>query len=92
MRDCDPGPSRRIDGVRRWWDALKLEKQFALAGTIVLLAGMVSIGWWVADRIGRAVTENAGAAVALYMESSVAPLIQELAESDALKQSTQAKS
>jgi signal transduction histidine kinase len=44
---------------------------------------------WVADRVVRAVTFNTAAALALYMESSVAPLIQELQASDRLSQATQ---
>jgi signal transduction histidine kinase len=83
--------SRAPDALQRWWSGLALPKQFALAGAVVLLAGMISIGWWVASRIVRAVTFNAAAAVALYMDSSVAPLIQELQASGELTQATQEK-
>ena len=82
---------RKAETLRRWWGGLALEQQFALAAAIVLLAGMVSIGSWVAHRVGRAVIQNAAAAAALYMESSVAPLVQELAESEALTPVTLAK-
>jgi len=82
---------RKIVALHEWWDELALEKQFALAAAIVLLAGMVLIGWWVANRVGRAVIQNTAAAAALYMESSIAPLIQELAESDKLMPDTQAR-
>jgi len=83
--------NRKFDALQNWWRALQLEKQFALAAAMVLLAGMTSIGWWVASRVSRAVVENAGAAAALYMESSVAPLIQELAESNGLASATRLK-
>jgi signal transduction histidine kinase len=52
---------------------------------------MIAMGIWVADRVVRAVTFNAAAAVALYMESSVAPLLQELQYSEELSPATQAK-
>jgi signal transduction histidine kinase len=83
--------SRALYALQKWWAGLALHKQFALAAAPVLLAGMVSIGWWVADRVARAVIVNTAAAVALYMEGSVAPLIQELKASDALTPATQAK-
>jgi signal transduction histidine kinase len=83
--------SRALDALLKWWGGLALHKQFTLAAAVVLLAGMVSIGLWVADRVVRTVTFNTAAAVALYMESSVAPLIQELAESDQLTPATQEK-
>jgi signal transduction histidine kinase len=75
--------------LQHWWGSLALRTQFALAAAVVLLGGMVAIGLWVADRVVRAVTFNTAAAVALYMESSVAPLLQELQVSDRLAQGTQ---
>jgi signal transduction histidine kinase len=83
--------SRKIDALRGWWNELALEKQFALAAALVLVGGMVSTGWWVANRVGRAVIQNTAAAAALYMEGSVAPLIVELADSEQLTPATQAK-
>src|SRR5262245_33248572 len=80
-----------FEAVQRWWSALALQKQFTLAAAVVLLAGMISIGLWVADRVVRAVTFNSAAAIALYMESSVAPLLQELQASDRLTEATQLK-
>ena len=80
--------SPRLDAVRQWWDGLRLEKQFAIAAAGVLLAGMFTIGWWVASRVSRTAVEDAGAAAALYMESTIAPLVQELAHSDHLAKST----
>jgi signal transduction histidine kinase len=80
-----------FDTLQRWWGTLALHKQFTIAAAVVLLAGMIAIGVWVADRVGRAVTLNTAAAIALYMESSVAPLIQELEASDQLSQTTQTK-
>jgi signal transduction histidine kinase len=83
--------SRALYGLQGWWGGLALHKQFTYAAAIVLLAGMISIGLWVEDRIVRAVTFNTAAAVALYMENSVAPLLQELQTSNELMPATQEK-
>jgi signal transduction histidine kinase len=61
-----------------------LAGQFALMGSLVLLAGMTAIGLWVTRQIEDGVTRNTASATALYMESVLAPLSQELASSDVL--------
>lgn len=70
--------------VVRAWRGLSLAGQFALAGSLVLLAGMLAIGFWVTRQIEDGVTRNTASATALYMESILAPLSQELASSDML--------
>ena len=81
--------SRAFAALQQWWGSLALRTQFTLAAAVVLLGGMIAIGLWVADRVVRAVTFNTAAALALYMESSVAPLIQELQASEQLTEATQ---
>ncbi|MEE8444712.1 MAG: sensor histidine kinase [Alphaproteobacteria bacterium] len=68
----------------RPWRGLSLAGQFAVAGSLVLLAGMLVIGIWVTRQIEDGVTRNTASATALYMESILAPLSQELASSDTL--------
>ena len=46
-----------------------LTVQFLIAGSVVLLVGMVAIGFWVTKEIEEGVTRNTAAATALYMES-----------------------
>jgi signal transduction histidine kinase len=58
-----------------------LARQFVLAAGIVLLFGMTAIGVWVSSRIEEAVTHNAAATTALYVDSIIAPLTQEMAQS-----------
>lgn len=70
--------------VARAWRGLSLAGQFAAAGSLVLLAGMLAIGFWVTRQIEDGVTRNTASATALYMESVLAPLSQELASSDLL--------
>jgi hypothetical protein len=69
---------------RRGWEGLSLARQFALAGGVVMLAATLLVGWFVAMRIEEAVVRNTANATALYMESFVAPLTQDLARADSL--------
>ena len=66
------------------WKGLSLAQAFALAGGFVMvLAGLV-VGFFVADRIEQTVVRNAANTTALYMQSFVAPLVQDLASARAL--------
>ena len=66
------------------WRELTLPGQFLLAGAVVMIAAMVMVGNWVAQRIEDAVVQNSAASAALFMESFISPLGQELAETDTL--------
>ena len=76
-------------GPVRWWRQLSLVGRFALAGGAVMLAAALAVGAWITDRIERAVIDNTAAATALYMESMIAPVTQELAASDSLSEPAQ---
>ena len=68
----------------RAWRGLTLPVQFLLACAIVMSIAMALVGTWVAGRIETAVVQNSGVTAALFMESFIAPLSQELAETDSL--------
>lgn len=68
------------------WSRLSLTQRFSIAGGIVLLAASLTIGSWVSSKIEQGVTVNTAAATALYMESFVAPIAQELAQADRLSE------
>ncbi len=55
-----------------------------LASLVILLAGMVGIGVWVQQQIVTGVIHRTGATTALYVDSFVAPQVQELGESQEL--------
>lgn len=55
-----------------------------MTSSVVLLVGMAIIGSWVAGKIEASVTQNTAVATALYMDSIVAPHIQELTVQDNL--------
>ncbi len=60
---------------------LTLSQRFMLAGLVILLAGMVGIGIWVEKQIETGVIHRTGATTALYVDSFVAPNLQELGHS-----------
>jgi len=76
--------------VERWRD-LSLSRQYMLASAAVLVPGMLVIGGWVADTIEQGVSEFTATSTALYMDSFVAPLVQDLATGGTLSEPAQAR-
>ena len=66
---------------RREWS---LATQFAVAGGLVMALAMVAVGLWVTGRIEAGVVRNTANATALYMESFISPISQDLAVSSTL--------
>jgi signal transduction histidine kinase len=61
-----------------------LSQRFTLASLVILATGMLAIGAWVAKKIEAGVIDRTGATTALYVDSTVAPLLQELADGETL--------
>jgi len=61
-----------------------LARQFMLASFVVLLAGMLIIGWWISGQIERGVINQTAGVTALYVDSFVAPHLQDLARAPVL--------
>lgn len=61
-----------------------LATRFLIAGGLVLLVAAALIGSWVDHRIEEVVVRNTTNATALYMDSVIAPLSQDLAQTDDL--------
>jgi signal transduction histidine kinase len=61
-----------------------LAQRFMLASLIILIAGMAGIGVWIGNEIKNGVIHRSGATTALYVDSFVAPILQELGTSGAL--------
>ena len=55
-----------------------LAQRFMLASLIILIAGMAGIGIWIGNEIKNGVIHRTGATTALYVDSFVSPLLQEL--------------
>ncbi|MCO6050470.1 histidine kinase [Mesorhizobium sp. RP14(2022)] len=63
---------------------MSLSARFALTGSIVMLLAAILIGVWVTGIIERNVVSSTASATALYMDSFITPLTQELEASDTL--------
>lgn len=63
---------------------LNLSQRFMLAGLVILLSGMVGISAWVSKQIETGVIHRTGATTALYIDSFIAPNLQELGYSNEL--------
>jgi signal transduction histidine kinase len=61
-----------------------LARMFLAACLVVMAAAMLLVGTWVETRIEQAVVQNSANAAALYMESFISPLSQDLAQGDVL--------
>ena len=66
-------------GIAARFVRLPLTGQFLLAGGLVMLGALLVTGRWITERIEASVVANAANATALYVDSFVAPVSQELA-------------
>ncbi len=66
------------------WRDLNLPGQFLMAGAVVMVVAMIIVGNWISRRIEDSVVQNSAATAALFMESFISPLGQELADTDTL--------
>ncbi len=71
--------------IQSWFRQLTLAHRFMLASLVILVSGMFGVGAWVGQKIEAGVIERTAATTALYVDSAVAPLLQELAQGDTLK-------
>ncbi len=65
-------------------DRLALHHRFALVGSIVTLLSMLAVGNLVSASIETSVVRNAALSSAVYMESFIAPMSQDLADAPTL--------
>lgn len=68
-----------------WW-RMSLASRYGLASALVLIVACLVVGSFVTRRIEDSVVRNTASATALYMESFVAPISQQLAENDQLSE------
>ncbi|MEH6628965.1 MAG: sensor histidine kinase [Motiliproteus sp.] len=70
------------------WHHLSLSLQFVTMGAVVLIIGMIVMGFWVTRQIEQGVLNNTAASTALFMRSFIEPEVQELSFSDKLDADT----
>ena len=73
--------SRWTDGFRR----MSQPSQFALAGGIVMLAAMTFGGIVISGIVSRATVDSTATSSALFLDSLISPLVQDLAQSNELR-------
>ena len=64
---------------------LNLSQRFILASLVILLGGMIGLGEWVGKQIELGVVHRTAAATALFVDSFIAPNLQELATNDTIQ-------
>lgn len=77
--------TQALSGTKSWSDA-SLAWRFATAGGLVMVVAAIAVAWWVSGRIQEIVVRNTANSTALYMESFIAPLMQDLSVSQDLSQ------
>jgi signal transduction histidine kinase len=68
----------------RWFNRSSLSRQFLLASSPVMLAGMLVIGFWVEREVEQGVVSRLSEVQSLYVDSLVAPLLAEVVAGGAL--------
>ena len=63
---------------------LSLFHRFSIIGFVIMVLGMLGIGWWLGEQIKAGVIRESGSTSALYMDSFIATNLQELNNSNAL--------
>jgi signal transduction histidine kinase len=70
--------------IKTFIQGLTLSRRFMVGSLAILFAGMLGIGAWVEQQIETGVVHRTGATTALYVDSFVAPRLQELGQSSEL--------
>ena len=60
--------------IKRW----SLFQRFTIVSLLIMLFGMAGIGWWLGEQIKIGVIRESAVTAALYMDSFIAPNLQEL--------------
>ena len=80
--------------LRHWkqaWGArLTWAQRFMLASLVILVLGMLGLGWWVVQEIQSSVVQQTATNVALYVSGIVEPNVQELLTGDSISPAHQA--
>jgi len=63
-----------------------LVQRFTAVSFVILICGMLGIGWWVGNEIKSGVINESAVTAALYMDSFIAPNLQELSNTNTLTQ------
>jgi len=85
VADRRPEQSRQMPTQREGRRSrFSLAQRFMLTNLVVMVSGMLGIGWWVGQQIEAGVLHRTGATTALYVSGFVTPLLQELEQADTM--------
>src|SRR3954462_13856629 len=65
-------------------ERLSVAQRFLLGSLIILVAGMAGVGAWVSQQIVGGVIHRTASATALYVDSLIAPSLQDLSSGNTL--------
>ncbi len=82
--------SKMFKKIRDFFGRLSWAQRFMLASLVILIAGMLGMGWWVGQQIETGVIHQTAANTALFVSSVVEPNLQELATGDTITPEHQA--
>ncbi len=63
---------------------LSLFQRFTMIAFAIMVLGTFGIGWWLGEQIKAGVIRESASTSALYMDSFIAPNLQELSDSTSL--------
>lgn len=75
-----------LQRIRQYFHQLSLAQRFMLTSLGIIILGTLGLGLWVGQQIRTGVINRAGATTALYVDSFVAPRLQELGHTGTLSQ------
>ncbi|MGI9355720.1 MAG: sensor histidine kinase [Rhizobiaceae bacterium] len=76
--------ARRTVTISSFWNSLSLAQKYLVSSGFVVAIGTLIIGVWVSQQIENGVTRNAAVTTALYADSFIGPMTQELDSSNTL--------
>lgn len=73
-----------LNRLRRGYQSLTLSQRFMLGSLVIIILGALGLAYWVGLQIRDGVINRSGATTALYVDSFIAPRLQELGYARAL--------
>ncbi len=70
--------------LQRQGTALAPIRQFIVVSFVIITTGMGLVGWWIASQIAEGVVNSTSKAVSIYIDSLLAPVLQDLATTPTL--------
>ena len=74
----------RTHEAKAWFANWSLSKQFAFTGGFFMLVAMILAGVLISNIVSKVTIENTASSTALFLDSLVSPLVQDLAKADVL--------